>query len=170
MIRLATTNDILAILSIVDDARRLITSLNFNQWTKASNYPNQQTFLHDIANNELYVLEEKGIVIAFMAIVKEHNYDYDEIEGNWLSDAKYYTIHRTAVKALYYGKGYGKKLFDYAINLAKEKQVNLRIDTHLKNIPMTKLIERCGFKYCGIIKLAKEKIEPERKAYELVLI
>ncbi len=170
MIRKANKTDINSILEIVLDARKLISKLGFKQWTKESNYPNYDTFLNDIKNDELYVYVINDQVEAVMALVKEHNYDYDNIEGKWLSNAKYYTIHRLAVKEVTRGKGLAYSLIDYAKNICLKDKVNLRIDTHLKNIPMQNLINKSGFKYTGIIKLKDELIEPERKAYELVLV
>lgn len=98
MIRLATTTDIKAILAIVEDARCQIEELGFIQWSRESGYPSASTFMTDIANNELYVIEENASVLGFMALVKSHNFDYDNIEGKWLNDANYYTIHRLAIK------------------------------------------------------------------------
>lgn len=166
MIRLATTKDIKAILSIVEDARLQIESLGFKQWSRESGYPNAQTFLNDISTHELYVYEDNNQVLGMMALVKSHNFDYDKIEGNWLNDAKYYTIHRLAIKKIARHNGLAIKLIDYAKEIAKKDKVSLRIDTHLKNIPMQSLILKTGFTYCGIIILAKEAVEPERKAYE----
>ena len=166
MIRLATTTDIKAILAIVEDARCQIEELGFIQWSRESGYPSASTFMTDIANNELYVIEENVSVLGFMALVKSHNFDYDNIEGKWLNDANYYTIHRLAIKKTARHQGLAIKLIEWAKNIASANHVSLRIDTHLKNIPMQNLILRTGFTYCGIIKLAKEKLEPERKAYE----
>ena len=136
MIRLATTTDIKAILAIVEDARCQIEELGFIQWSRESGYPSASTFMTDIANNELYVIEENASVLGFMALVKSHNFDYDNIEGKWLNDANYYTIHRLAIKKTARHQGLAIKLIEWAKNIASANHVSLRIDTHLKNIPM----------------------------------
>lgn len=165
MIRLANINDLEAILEIVEDARKQISNLNFKQWTKESNYPNAKTFATDIVNKELYVYED-GQVLAVMSLVKSINPDYEIIDGKWLNDNKYYTVHRLAVKAEARHLGLGSKMLEYAKILAFKDNVSLRIDTHLKNIPMINLIKKANFSYCGIIKIIGEQIEPERLAYE----
>lgn len=170
MIRLATTKDIKSILTIVEDARSQITKLGFSQWTKESNYPNEDTFMIDISKDSLYVYTKNDLVLGMFVIDKEHNFDYDNIEGNWLSLGKYYTVHRLAVKEETRHLGIGLKMLEFAKNIALKNKVSLRIDTHPKNTPMLNLIKKANFKYCGLIRLKKEKVEPERKAYEMVLV
>lgn len=166
MIRLADKFDIPEILEIITDARKQINDLGFKQWT--NDYPNAQTFINDIANNELYV-EDKSGVIAVMALVKSINHDYNKIDGNWLSNNKYYTIHRLAVKAEYRHLKIAQSLFNFAYDEALKAGVNLRIDTHPKNLPMQNLIKKMNYVYCGVIFLQNELVEPERLAYELVI-
>ncbi len=166
MIRLADKFDIPEILEIITDARKQINDLGFKQWT--NDYPNAQTFINDIANKELYV-EDKSGIIAVMALVKSINHDYDKIDGNWLSNNKYYTIHRLAVKDGYKHLKVAQSLFAFAYNEALQAGVNLRIDTHPRNIPMLNLIKKMNYVYCGVIVLPNELVEPERLAYELVI-
>lgn len=169
MIRKANKADIVCILDIVKDARLQINRLGFKQWLEESNYPNYDTFLNDIKNNSLYVYDIKGKVVGVIAIVKGVNLDYNNIKGLWLSNAKYYTIHRLAVKGDYHNLGIGSKLIEFAKTKAIKDNVNLRIDTHNLNVPMKNLIKKEGFIYCGIITLQDEKIEPLRDAYEIIL-
>lgn len=169
MIRIANKLDIDSILDIVKDARRQIKKLGFRQWEEDSNYPNYDTFLKDILNKELYVYDIKGKVVGFIAICKGINLDYNNIKGLWLSNAKYYTIHRLAVKGDYRNLGIGSKLIEFAKEKAIKDNINLRIDTHNLNVPMKNLIKKEGFIYCGIITLQDEKIEPLRDAFEIIL-
>ncbi len=167
MIRQATVNDIKDILKIVEEAREQFKEYKFRQW--GNGYPSEETFLNDINENILVVYTINDEVCGVMAIDKKINPDYINIDGSWLSDNKYYTIHRIAVKKAKRRHNIGLELINYAANLAKEDKVNLRIDTHPRNLPMLGLIERAGFSYCGITKLVGVLIEPIRNVYEMVL-
>ena len=37
----------------------------------------------------------------------------------------------------------------FCLDWAYAQTLNLRIDTYSDNIPMQKLLEKCGFEYCG---------------------
>lgn len=167
IIRKATTLDIKKILRIVEDARVQIKALGFKQWT--DDYPNHETFKKDILNNELYVIVYDKEIAGMMALVKSINLDYNKIDGKWLSNAKYYTIHRLAIKKEYRHLKLAQELFNYAYKIALNDSVNLRIDTHPKNVPMINLITKMGYTYCGKITLLNEKTEPLRLAYELIV-
>lgn len=167
IIRKATTLDIDEILRIVEDARIQIKALDFKQWT--NNYPNYETFKNDILNDELYVIVYNKKVVGMMALVKALNLDYNKIDGKWLSNTKYYTIHRLAIKKEYRHLTLAQELFNYAYKIALNDSVNLRIDTHPKNAPMINLITKMGYSYCGKIILLNEKTEPLRLAYELII-
>ena len=66
-------------------------------------------------------------------------------EGEWLNDEPYVTIHRLA------GDGRVHGLFQCAAEHCKLLSPNVRVDTHANNTTMQRLIEKSGFKKCGII-------------------
>ena len=74
--------------------------------------------------------------------------NYDVIEGKWLNDEPYGTIHRIASNGT--EKGIMKICLDYCDNYVS----NIRIDTHKDNKIMQHLLEKFNFKYCGIIYLS----------------
>ncbi len=168
-IRPAEISDLPAIMQIVEDARTLIQSKHFHQWDKASDYPSKTDFVNDIENKALYVAVKDNTVAAMMAIYDKEDENYDEINGCWLSTSAYRTIHRLAVKHTFYGQGLAKALIQEAIRTAKGKVLSIRIDTHPKNKPMNTLAQKLGFQYCGVIRIKKEKTEPERNAYERMI-
>lgn len=43
----------------------------------------------------------------------------------------------------------------WALEHAEKEGMALRVDTHKDNVPMQKLIRRCGFVFCGIIHLSR---------------
>ena len=79
--------------------------------------------------------------------------------GHWLSDEPYGTIHRIA------GDGTIHGVLEIAVNYCKKQISHLRIDTHHDNKIMQHVIEKNGFKKCGIIYV---KDGSERIAYELI--
>lgn len=170
-IRAANINDISSILEIVEDARILIQSFGFKQWTKYSNYPNYETFENDILNNNLYVLDIDSKVVAMIALCVGNDINYNEIDGSWLTtNSNYLTIHRLAVKKEFYGQKLAQELFEFAHNKAKFLNISsVRIDTHPQNLPMNNLIKKLGYNYCGQIKILDDQIDPIRNAYEKVI-
>lgn len=59
--------------------------------------------------------------------------------------------------------GYGKLIFEEIFKLAKDEVKLLRIDTHIENFKMRKLIEGTGFEFRGIVII---KDGTERLCYE----
>ena len=163
MIRLAKRDDIESIIKIKDQAVELLADNNIDQWQDG--YPNEEVFLLDIKNSDLYIYEE-GEILGFMAKKKKKDPNFDTLEGKWLCDT-YLTIHRIAVAREARNKGVANKLFDFAKKTARENSIEaIRIDTHKKNIMMQNLIEKKGFSYRGLIN---KGLRSERLAYETMI-
>ena len=156
-IRKAILNDLDDILSIYSYARIYMKENgNPNQWND-NHHPNKDYVINHIKSDSLYVivndLEIVGVFVFFIGI----DNTYNEINGSWLNDNEYGVIHGLAKK-----KGHNH-IFDFAISYAKAKCNNLRIDTHKDNHIMQYLINKSGFKYCGIIHVEDKT---ERLAYQ----
>ena len=142
-IRLANKDDLRSIEHIYDLARAFMrTTGNVTQWSNG--YPNEEIIKSDIEQKYLYVVEDNGIQAVFTLILGEDP-TYLSINGAWLNDKPYATLHRIA------SRGTQKGLFKLIIDFAWSICPNLRIDTHKDNKPMRHLIEKNGFDYCGII-------------------
>ena len=137
------------ILCIYEDARRFMKENgNPNQWG-ANNPPSEKT-IDDIERGKLYVVTEDDAILAVFFFDLSDDPTYKFIyEGKWLNDKSYGVIHRIAVSSKARGKGIAKLCFDYAFSFCN----NLRIDTHINNIPMQKALSKSGFIKCGIIHL-----------------
>lgn len=85
---------------------------------------------------------------------------YKQIDGSWLNDEPYVTIHRLA------GDGQTHGLFQCAANYAKTVSRNVRLDTHADNLIMQSLIQKYDFTPCGTIRVADGS---PRLAYHLSL-
>lgn len=158
MIRIATNTDIKRIIEIYDIAKDFMRkSGNLNQWTNG--YPGESDVLNDIKNNNLYVIELDNKIEAVFAMLDTPEPTYKVIEGSWITNNEYMTIHRIA------STGVIKNVFSLATDFALKHKKTVRVDTHKDNIPMQRAILKRGYKYCGIITL---KSGDTRLAYEIV--
>ncbi|WP_354360274.1 GNAT family N-acetyltransferase [Pedobacter sp. UYP30] len=120
------------------------------QWQNG--YPNEQTVNNDIANGAAFVLIDQGQIIAYAAILNGIEPNYAEIEGAWLSNDDYLTVHRVAVSNKFKGKGTATQLFNLIEEICiKQKTYSIRVDTNFDNVPMLRILEKLGYTYCGEI-------------------
>lgn len=169
-IKKLTLNHISEIMKIANQAKALLKQNGSLQWQQG--YPNEETFATDIQNNRLYGLFEEGKLAGIAAFVYGIDQNYVEIDGKWEIPAneKDMSIHRVAVGDKYHGKKYGQKLLEHGLKVAKESGcVTVKVDTHIKNIPMQKSIEKAGFVYRGVVKILRDKEDNLRNAYEYIL-
>ena len=138
--RKASIDDLDTVLKIYDDAIVKFEVEKTFQWTKGFP-PNENSFRSDLNNNEIIVALENDAIVGVMTCILTGEDDYLEIDGKWLNDEKYITIHRIAVSKNCYGKGVGSSLMKYAIDIALKKDFNnIRIDTHELNFYMKKML------------------------------
>ncbi len=164
MIRLATHYDIDTILSIMDSATRHLHSSGIQQWAVGI-YPVRAHILFDITNCNGFVCQENGRIIGYCAVVCGEEPSYLRIyDGQWLTNRSYLTIHRVAVDIGCIRMGVAQQFMEFAKIMAKCNGCNIRIDTHVDNKPMLKLIDENAFTYCGLIHVTDET---ERLAFEL---
>jgi len=146
LIRLATHEDIDHLVRLYDVAQNyMISSGNPSQWGK--DYPSLSLIQSDITSKHCWVMISKNkIVGAFAAITGiDNTYSYIE-DGEWIDNTlPYTTLHRIA------SNGSQKGIFTHIINWCDLHWNNLRIDTHQDNLIMQHLIDKHGFRRCGII-------------------
>ena len=143
-IRNAQIKDLPRILEIYAYARKFMADNgNPNQWGKTK--PPRQTLEADVAQEKLYVVENGQRIcgVFFFELGEDPTYEviYD---GNWISNAPYGTIHRIASD----GSG---GIFPACVTFCSKKCRHLRVDTHHDNHIMQHVIEKAGFRRCGII-------------------
>lgn len=91
-----------------------------------------------------------GQILAVFVFFEGEEPNYRIIEnGAWQNNEPYGVVHRIAVSDA--ARGCGAAAF--CLNWAKAQTKNLRIDTHTNNLPMQRLIEKCGFCRSGIIRV-----------------
>ena len=144
-VRHTETEDIDVVLDLYAHARqRMRDAGNPNQWT--TEYPTRENILKDIENGNSYVLtDDDGIAGTFAFIIgEEPTYAYIE-DGEWPDDLPYGSIHRLA------GYRNRKGVFEAVLDFCSKRIERIRIDTHADNRPMLHLMEKCGFRRCGIV-------------------
>lgn len=143
-IRKTAPEDIEGVMALFDGARRFMRAHgNDQQWT--GGYPSLEMTREDIRLGNSYVVVDDGELLATFVMPLGEEPTYRVIDGAWLNDAPYGTLHRLASSGLRRG------LSDYIIQWAFERTGNLRGDTHEINAPMRRVFERNGFKLCGTI-------------------
>lgn len=144
-IRRAVAEDLGDVMPIYDKARAFMRrSGNMKQWING--YPSEEDISRDISKGNLYVGEngEGRIVLAFAYITGEDP-TYKEIEGSWIRDIPYGTIHRIA------SDGSCRHTLEKSVEYCLGIRSDLRIDTHKENRPMLEALKRAGFERCGVI-------------------
>lgn len=147
-IRKTNPADFDTVMQIYRAAREfMIASGNPTQWWEG--YPPEALILDDIARGDSFVVVEGDKILAVFLYREGIDPTYINIEnGEWLNDDPYGVIHRIAVAEK--GSGVASFVFDTVFSWCG----NIRIDTHQDNKPMQRALEKNGFKYCGIIRIA----------------
>ncbi len=161
-IRKSQQEDLDRIMEIYAFARNFMAKNgNPNQWGP-TNWPPKELIKKDIetGNSYVYLNDEDEIIGTFFFIQgKDIEQTYLEItDGSWLDDSPYGVIHRLA------GDGSEKGIGSFCINWAYDKCNHIRIDTHIDNTVMQKLVEKLGFTHCGTIYVKQDNYP--RLAYE----
>lgn len=145
-IELAKKTDLDKLLEIYREAREFMkNSGNKTQW--GDNKPSKETLERDIENKNLYKVVDFDEIVGAFALIYGEDKTYLEIDGKWLNDEPYATLHRVV------SSGKARGIMSEIIKFSEEKYENLRIDTHKNNHKMLDKIRENGFAYCGVIKI-----------------
>lgn len=159
MIRNAKKTDLPALYQVCQAAKACMArSGNPAQWEPG--YP-ENCLEEDIDKERLYVVcDGAGEVHAFFAFIIGEEPSYRVIDGAWLNERRYGTIHRLA------SDGSLKGVFDKCLLHCEGIWPDIRADTHEQNAIMRHLLEKHGFIYCGLINLDKREGDTLRMAYQ----
>lgn len=160
----AREEDLPRVENLIDEARAALKSDGVDQWQGKD--PTPEALLENIKAGCCYFFKDDGVV--GMAVLKVgDDPTYDVIDGKWLTDGDYLTIHQFVVESERKGEGISRRMMERIFAYAKFKGIPaIRIDTHADNFRMRGLIESTGFTYCGVITVADGT---ERVAYEQVM-
>ena len=160
VIRHTETGDLAGVMRIYEYAReQMKLSGNPDQWGDTK--PGEDIIRKDIERKNSYVIETGGEICGVFTFVIGEDPTYKTIEGKWINDDVYGTIHRIA------GNGIIKGVFSECLKFCESRIPNIKIDTHRDNKIMQHLIEKNGFEKCGVIYLEDGST---RIAYQKVLI
>lgn len=154
--RTAVSGDIAAIKALFCLARDFMAEQGNPQWQDG--YPYDDVVQNFVSGGNFRILEIGGKVAAVYSVFDSDG-EYDDIKGRWLTDGEdgknknYLAVHTLAVSPLFRGQGLAKAAFKGAEEEARASgKASIRMDTHIKNLPMQKLLSSQGFTYCGTIK------------------
>lgn len=148
-IRQSEIKDLQSIMDIYAYAREFMRSTgNPNQWING--YPAEELIIQEIKDKHSFVCEnETGEIIGTFCFIIGDDPTYSRIEnGEWLNNEPYGTIHRLA------SNDKAKGLFSKCLKWCSARCPNIRADTHHDNKIMRTILEKNGFKECGIIYVA----------------
>ena len=166
---LAQPSHIEEICTITNQAKAQLKAMGLDQWQKG--YPSREVWENDIQNQTAWVALDDDRVVGAFAFQTTPDSSYYEIDGAWLTNTPYASMHRVCVSDLAKGKGVAGKMFAFGFEMARSMGFqSLRIDTHSDNVPMRRALTKAGFVLCGqiILKGGCENGDP-RIAYERLL-
>jgi len=141
------------------------------KWQKGI-YPDPLEVEDAIHNNELYVLENDGLIVSAMRVNHSATEGYEKVK--WKTSAQedeVSIIHMLGVAVYHQGSGIAKQMVQYVIEKARrEGNKAIRLDVLCGNIPANRLYESMGFEFREKISLFYEDTGiTDFELYELVL-
>ena len=132
-------------MELYDAARAFMRSRgNTVQWV--GGYPSREMILEGIEGGDQYVCTHEGGIAATFWFALAPEPTYAEIyDGAWLDDAPYGVVHRLASDGSVRGVG------EVCLRWCLDRCGNIRVDTHRDNTVMQNLLERIGYRKCGVI-------------------
>lgn len=154
---------------ITAQAKRQLREMGLDQWQKG--YPSREVWQEDIEKGCTYLAVEEGEIQGIFAFQTTPDVSYYEIDGTWLTDGDYASMHRVCVSDHCKGKGVAGQMFAHGFQMAKALGFPaVRIDTHPGNLPMQRALRKAGFTACGEIHLVGGSEDGDlRIAFEKIL-
>ncbi len=155
--RLGMPSDLDNICSLIGDAIVEMEEHGIYQWDEI--YPNRNDFENDIRNNTLYVVNDKGNLIAFYVISRECDEQYRN--GYWMYDENTaYILHRFCVAPKAQNKGVGKEILSHVETQIKEMGYHsIRLDVFTENPFAQRLYRHNGYEHRGYADWRKGRFE-----------
>jgi ribosomal protein S18 acetylase RimI-like enzyme len=115
-------------------------------------YPTRNTAIEALENDDLFVMEEDGEIVAAMRLNKKQVPEYKNCQWEYpAEDEQVMVLHTLVVEPSVKKHGYGRKMVDYYEKYAKEKECPyLRMDTNILNSRAREMYKRYGYKEIGI--------------------
>lgn len=166
MIRCAQPQDLYSIKRLIEACARALQELGIHQWNE--HYPSKPRLEKDIQQKDLFVLEKEEEIVGLIVLTPFMDEEYFPV--SWLTrNQNNLYIHRLAVQPNLWGKGYARKLMDFAESYAWQREfASVRLDTFSKNLRNQRFYEARGYQKLEDIYFPKQSCYPFH-CYELVL-
>lgn len=153
MIRKATREDIPGVVRIYDAILEQEANGACTTGWIAGVYPTEQTALDALAQEELFVLDSGGAIVAAAKINQEQVPVYAEAAWEFPApDEEVLVLHTLVVSPNAAGKGYGTQFVRFYEALAAQRGCPyLRMDTNARNLAARTLYRKLGYKEVGIV-------------------
>lgn len=149
-IRLATNDDLAALMALVRRVVPLMRSAGNLQWDE--NYPNEAVFGRDIDLKQLWIAEIRSEIAGIAAITMDQEPDYAQV--GWDISEPAIVVHRLAVDPAFRGAGVASLLMQKAEQIAAERGISVvRVDTNTQNEATQRLFPKLGYDLAGEISL-----------------
>ncbi|MDK2809153.1 MAG: hypothetical protein PWP24_1890 [Clostridiales bacterium] len=128
---------------------------------KRNIYPTKETAAAALEKNDLFVMEEAGMIIAAMRLNQEQVPEYSMCQWEYpAEDNQVMVMHTLVVDPRAKRHGCGRMMVEFYENYAKEKHCPyLRIDTNEINMRARNMYKKFGFKEVGIVPCSFNGIE-----------
>lgn len=161
LIRPAGLGDLPLVMEIYEYARAFMRANgNVTQWVNG--YPSEELIRQEIQDGHSFVCTDgDGEIVGTFCFILGDDPTYQQIyDGAWLNDEPYGVIHRMGTN------GKRKGIAEACLDWSFQHSGNIRVDTHRDNLVMQHILEKNGFKRCGIIYV---RDGTERIAYQKIV-
>ena len=154
-ITLATPRNLDAIMEMYASCVEGMTNLGIDQWDE--HYPNRKIIEQDLKEGCYYIGIIDNEIVAGMRVDNIQDPTYLNI--NWADKSNnFMVVHRLGSKTKVWNKGIGKKMMDFAENIAIESGYSsFRLDTYSHNPKAMEFYKRLGYQQLGHINLKPDK-------------
>ena len=155
IIRKAEKNELDDIMQVYESCVNRMIALGIDQWDET--YPNREIIQQDLEIGNYYVGVIDNEIVAGIKIDSIQDPTYLTID--WADKTNnFMVVHRLCSKTRVWSKGIGKKMMDFAEELAlNNKCISMRLDTYINNPKAIAFYKRIGYNQLGNIKLKPEK-------------
>ncbi|MCH5159706.1 MAG: N-acetyltransferase [Clostridiales bacterium] len=128
----------------------LCANINYPKWTYKV-YPSVDFVREMTLEGSQYICLNAGVIVGAFVFNGDPQGEYENATwGRKLQRGEYGVCHAVAIATALQGKGLGKQIVEYCIELAKKLEYKaIRLDVVPSNLPARKLYEKCGFRYVG---------------------
>ena len=153
LIRIATENDLDAVEEIYNEIHREEENGKITTGWLRNIYPIRETAEAAVKRGDLFVLEERGVVLG-SGIINQIQVDVYATAAweNEVPDHQVCVLHTLTIAPSYAGRGLGTQFVNFYERFAAERGfTELRIDTNARNTAARAMYRRLGYKEIGIV-------------------